>query len=565
MNFPFFYSVLKYNITYQRQNRGINMKYQEYNINQAKGIRLFEAVRLDGMVLEKGHVLNDEDIIQLKLSGIKKIFGAAMGDNDLDVMTALGILSAKLCGSNTAFAIGTDGVSRIVADKDGIMVAADDRIAKFNRLSPELILNVIPPYSEVKSGEVIAELELTVPVIAAAQVDEIVFSLSGNVPLLQLAALEEQKATLLYTKFYNDKTETAHFTRVVTKLVKEFKGINLLFSAEHQAPHEIEKVADVLEIALKGDSRVIFIIPGQRNGHREDVVAAAVRSVADEIVSFSIPQVGVSDLLIATKRDKRIIVLPFNYDRVDGSLINHYIKLSLLNDKITLSDFSHPQNVLIPRGQMFNQEDNGELIRSSGKNKPGDANVAVVVLAAGASRRAGRNKLLYEVDGEPLFLKAVRAAVRSQASPVFVITGDHASDFEEALENIDVNIVYNPAYRSGIKTSINLGLKSVPNFCDGVILLPADMPNITPEFINKMIKSFDKKAEKQVVTASLDGVKSNPVLWSKSLYEVADLVPENAELRPVLIEHSDYAKSVKGDKNLLLDVNYPNDLEQLAN
>ena len=80
-----------------------------------------------------------------------------------------------------------------------------------------------------------------------------------------------------------------------------------------------------------------------------------------------------------------------------------------------------------------------------------------------------------------------------------------------------------------------------------------------------MIKSFDKKAEKQVVTASLDGVKSNPVLWSKSLYEVADLVPENAELRPVLIEHSDYAKSVKGDKNLLLDVNYPNDLEQLAN
>ena len=43
------------------------MKYQEYNVNQAKGVRLFEAVRLDGMILEKGHILNDEDIIQLKL------------------------------------------------------------------------------------------------------------------------------------------------------------------------------------------------------------------------------------------------------------------------------------------------------------------------------------------------------------------------------------------------------------------------------------------------------------------------------------------------------------------
>ena len=109
----------------------------------------------------------------------------------------------------------------------------------------------------------------------------------------------------------------------------------------------------------------------------------------------------------------------------------------------------------------------------------------------------------------------------------------------------------------------NSALKSVPNFCDGVLLLPADMPNITPQFINKMIKQFDKKTEKQVVTAALNGVKSNPVIWSRSLYDVADLVPENAELRPVLIEHSDYTKTVKGDEYILLDVNYPNDLEQL--
>ena len=39
--------------------------------------------------------------------------------------------------------------------------------------------------------------------------------------------------------------------------------------------------------------------------------------------------------------------------------------------------------------------------------------------------------------------------------------------------------------------------------------------------------------------------------------------PKNAELRPVLIEHSDYTKTVKGDEYILLDVNYPNDLEQL--
>ena len=538
------------------------MIYKEYDINHARGIRLFESIRLDGLILEKGHILDDEDIIQLKLSGIKKIFGAEMGENDLDGATALGVLSAKLCGANTAYAITPEGTSQIIAQADGVFLAADDRISKFNRLSPEIILNTIPPYSEVKAGEVIAELELTVPVIPSARVDEVVFSLSGNIALLQVAEPKERKATLLYTKFYNDKLETAHFTGVVTKLVKNFKNLKLDFALEHEAKHEIEKVADVLEIALKGEGEVIFIISGQRNNYADDVISAAVRSVADEVVITSIPQIGASDLLIAHKRGKKIISLPFNYATQDNTLANHYIKLALFNDKITQEDFKHPQNVQLPQDKMFDESKGYELIQASssgGKN----AKIAAIILAAGASRRAGRNKLLYEIEDKPLFLKAVHAAVFSEVSPVFVIIGDHALEFEEAMEDIDVNIIYNPAYRQGIKTSINLGLKSVPNFCDGALLLPADMPNVTPDFINKMIKSFDSKSEKQVICAQLQGIKTNPIIWSKSLFEGADLVPENANLRPVLVEHSDYTKTIKGDENLLLDVNYPNDLQQL--
>ncbi len=538
------------------------MIYQEYDINHARGIRLFESVRLDGLILEKGHILDDEDIIQLKLSGIKKIFGAEMSENDLDGATALGVLSAKLCGSNTAYAVTPEGTSQIIAQADGVFLAADDRIAKFNRLSPDIILNTIPPYSEVKSGEIIAELELTVPVIMSSKIDEIVFSLSGNIAMLQLAEPKERKATLLYTKFYNDKLETAHFTGVVTKLVKDFKNLKLDFAVEHEAKHEIDKVADVLEVALKGEGEVIFIISGQRNSQADDVISAALKSVADEVIVTSIPQIGASDLLIALKRGKKIISLPFNYATQDNTLANHYIKLALLNDKITPEDFKHPQNVQLPQDKMFDTESGLELIKAS-SDKGKNAKIAAIVLAAGSSRRAGRNKLLYEVDDAPLFLKAVHAAVFSEASPVFVIIGDHAAEFEEAMSDIDVNIIYNPAYRQGIKTSINLGLKSVPNFCDGALLLPADMPNITPDFINKMIKAFDSKAKKQLITAQLKGVKTNPVIWSKSLFDGADLVPENANLRPVLVEHSDYTKTIKGDENLLLDVNYPNDLQLL--
>lgn len=46
------------------------MKCQEFDLNHALGVKIFEEIRLDGMVLEKGRTLNEEDIIQLKLSGI---------------------------------------------------------------------------------------------------------------------------------------------------------------------------------------------------------------------------------------------------------------------------------------------------------------------------------------------------------------------------------------------------------------------------------------------------------------------------------------------------------------
>lgn len=87
------------------------------------------------------------------------------------------------------------------------------------------------------------------------------------------------------------------------------------------------------------------------------------------------------------------------------------------------------------------------------------------------------------------------------------------------------------------------------------------MPNITPQLLNKMIAKFDKTKDKQLITAAIKDTKSNPVLWSKSLFAKADLVAENSDVRPVFLEHADYTATIKATENELLDVNFLNDLE----
>lgn len=107
------------------------MKCQEFDLNHALGVKIFEEIRLDGMVLEKGHTLNEEDIIRLKISGVPSVYGALMDENDLTLEAALGIVAAKLCGKNTAYAVGHDDICKITASVDGVFLCADDRVAKF--------------------------------------------------------------------------------------------------------------------------------------------------------------------------------------------------------------------------------------------------------------------------------------------------------------------------------------------------------------------------------------------------------------------------------------------------
>lgn len=554
--FCFFFATLKKRVGDKK------MKLQEIDINRAQGIRLCEELNLNNTFLPKNYSLTRDDITLLKKKGYRTIFGAWAESGDIDFDTALGIVAAQICGQNIGFRVDERGFCEIAALKKGIFEVSPDRLSKFNRFSESFVLNTISPLQLVKSGDILARLEIMTPIIPQVDIDDLVLSLSGNDTLLQVRTLKEQKVSLLYTQFYHNNDESEHFREVTEKLTDIYQPLNFTFNHQIQCDHTIEDISYALDNLLQSSADVIFIISGMRNYTSKDVLYTALNSLADSIICSQIPVFGGSDLLIATKKKKRIICLPYNYAFIDSSLTEEFIRLALIKPKLLPGDFSKPSNTFIE--DISHIKDVSGLISGSSSDTKSKANIAAVVLAAGQSKRLGKNKLLLDVNGEPLALKAVRAAVQSLASPVFVVTGYQAEELEEALENFDINIIYNPNYYTGIKTSIRLGIQSVPDSCDGVLLIPADMPNLSPDFLNKLISQFRKRQEKQLILAERNGVKSNPVLWRKTLYHVADLVPENADVRPIFMEHADYTTTVKGSSEELLDINFQNDLDILA-
>lgn len=544
----------------------MSMKYQEYPLNQAKQVRLFNEVKLGNKTYPAGHLLTAEDILIFKMHDIKTVFGATIDDDDLSAATALGMIAAKMCGEGVAYAIDNN-LCKIVAAEDGVFYTITDRVQKFNRFNDLLVLNTIESFAVVKSGEVLASLELSVPFVERAMVEDIIFRLSGNSELLSVAKPGQYRAGLIYARQQNTSAETKRYTAIVKKLVKDFQGFGFDFSEEYDADYSITPLADTIETALRAKLDVVFILAPVRSSCQYDIIPAAVSKIGESPALTRLPQTGAADLFIAAKRETKIIVLPYNYAVVDSGLINRCIKKALLTEKLNHEEYTRIPLPELPAGQRLDQAAASRLISPPPAVKQGQfASVGAVVLAAGLGSRSGRNKLMVKLpDGQPLFMQAVKAAVASEARPVFVVTGYHDEEMAAELENLDINVIYNPAFRSGIKTSITLGLASVPGFCDGAILLPADMPEITADDLNRMIAAFQSGEEKQLVLFKNQGIKKNPVLWSKALYNQADIVPENADIRPVFVEHSDYTVLLEEeDSAKFLDVNFPSDLEKLV-
>jgi len=542
------------------------MQIAEYDINSAEGAYLFADYKLDNKTYKQGHVLSPEDIIIFKMYGIKRVYGAFASEDDMDKQTALGIIAAKICGTNTAYAIAEDDEVKIVANADGAFVSSQERIRKFNNLHLDLILNTIPPFSKVSKGDVVAKLELSAPLITQDAVNDIVFSLSGNTSLLKIEKIRTQKTALLYTKILDDVAENQHFTTQATKLVSVFSEYGLEFSKEYSALYYQKEIVDRILDAVDDNLDILFVLSGSKSGCSNDVLPSSLRQIVDVFALEHFPQVGLSDLFIAQKRQTKIIILPYNYGYMASECIDDIIKQSVLSEKLISSDFKNISSCSLTEKNKLSKQYISQLIAApSGVTSNKKADIAAVILAAGIGSRSGRNKLMVETkDGDPLFLKSVKTAISSNACPVFIITGYHHEEMMKYLDKLDVNVIHNPAYRSGIKTSIDLGLKSVPDFCDGAMLIPADMPNLEASDLNKLISSFKKTEENQLCMFNCKGVKHNPVIWSKSLYSKADIVPENSHLRAVFVEHSDYTNFVNiKDTNKVLDVNYPSDIEKV--
>jgi molybdenum cofactor cytidylyltransferase len=187
--------------------------------------------------------------------------------------------------------------------------------------------------------------------------------------------------------------------------------------------------------------------------------------------------------------------------------------------------------------------------------------VAAVVLAAGESRRMGRNKLLLKLGGITVLDRVLSSVEASRVEEVFVVLGHRPEDLEPIVYVHAIEAVLNPDYAKGMTSSFKAGLSRVS--ADAVFLCLGDQVVLDPILMDQMVDAMEANPEALIVSPMHKGMRGHPVLFRDPLFPEIINLGRGDTLKDVVIRHGDRHLEVEGDVWCTLDMDTPEDYERI--
>jgi molybdenum cofactor cytidylyltransferase len=114
-----------------------------------------------------------------------------------------------------------------------------------------------------------------------------------------------------------------------------------------------------------------------------------------------------------------------------------------------------------------------------------------------------------------------------------------------------------------MSASLKAGIRATPADCDGAIVLLADMPEISPALIDRMIAAFSPPDGRSICVAVHEHRRGNPVLWARRFFQEIESLEGDAGARELIAAHEDLVCDVEADGAVLRDIDTPDALAAL--
>ncbi len=186
--------------------------------------------------------------------------------------------------------------------------------------------------------------------------------------------------------------------------------------------------------------------------------------------------------------------------------------------------------------------------------------IAGIVLAAGTSSRFGRTKQVEVIAGKPLAQHAVDALTGAGLGEVIVVLGHDAETLRSSVAlPANGRFVENPAFSTGMASSLTAGLDAASERAEAAVILLADQPGITPEHVRALVEAFEARRSRIVRLAFLDG--PGPSLLSRAIWPEARALEGDVGARALAERHPEWVEHVEISENAPPDIDTVRDLD----
>ena len=177
--------------------------------------------------------------------------------------------------------------------------------------------------------------------------------------------------------------------------------------------------------------------------------------------------------------------------------------------------------------------------------------IAAIILAAGESRRMGRAKALLPFRGGT-FLSVLFGTLSPYCWPVVAVFG-FDGDTVAAGAPAGMVTAINRDYRWGMLSSLQTGLRVLPESADRVMFTLVDHPAITPATVETLIGT-----DADIAIPRIDGKRGHPVLVSRELALEFLAEPAASKVRDVIDRHAHAIRYIEvNDPGICDDVDNP--------
>ena len=194
-----------------------------------------------------------------------------------------------------------------------------------------------------------------------------------------------------------------------------------------------------------------------------------------------------------------------------------------------------------------------------------DPGISVLILAAGASRRMGKPKLLIEWQGLSLLEKALLLGQSISPDRVSIVLGSHYERYFQIIDINKVNIVRNENWTSGMGTSIACGVEAISNtwpHANGIMIMLADQPLMTAQHLNELITEFNRNPGFISATEYPNKKRGVPAVFPPEYFEELMSLNSDKGARDLLNSKAHKIVTVY-HAEVILDIDTPEDLKTL--